>query len=133
MKITGLDFEQGEKRYSLEPAHEAVRDGRSADVAFLVADAGWNAAIDRLAAGQCTLLGLWADAGGAWLMARGAGALARPVLLASLLTVVAPAAAIMSGVAPLVVSAFGSAPAAIFAAPSASAAAMKSTSNGRRP
>jgi Ni,Fe-hydrogenase III large subunit/Ni,Fe-hydrogenase III component G len=30
-----------------------------------VADAGWNAAIDRLAAGQCTLLGLWADAGGA--------------------------------------------------------------------
>jgi Ni,Fe-hydrogenase III large subunit/Ni,Fe-hydrogenase III component G len=28
-----------------------------------VTDAGWNAAIDRLAAGQCTLLGLWADTG----------------------------------------------------------------------
>ena len=28
-----------------------------------VADAGWNAAIDQLMAGQCTLLGLWGDAG----------------------------------------------------------------------
>ena len=28
-----------------------------------VADAGWNAAVDQLAAGQCTLLGLWADTG----------------------------------------------------------------------
>jgi Ni,Fe-hydrogenase III large subunit len=28
-----------------------------------VADEGWRTAIDRLAAGQCTLLGLWGDAG----------------------------------------------------------------------
>jgi Ni,Fe-hydrogenase III large subunit len=30
-----------------------------------VGEAGWNAAIDRLAAGRATLLGLWGDAGGA--------------------------------------------------------------------
>ena len=28
---------------------------------IVVADAGWNAAIDLLATGRCTLLGLWGD------------------------------------------------------------------------
>lgn len=39
-----------------------------------VADAGWNAAIDQLTAGQCTLLGLWGDAGQVHMALLGTGA-----------------------------------------------------------
>ncbi len=39
-----------------------------------VADAGWNAAIDQLTAAQCTLLGLWGDAGQVHMALLGTGA-----------------------------------------------------------
>jgi Ni,Fe-hydrogenase III large subunit/Ni,Fe-hydrogenase III component G len=39
-----------------------------------VADSGWNAAIDQLTAGHCTLLGLWGDSGAVHMALLGAGA-----------------------------------------------------------